>query len=124
MPALLDERCRQVVERHPDAAVAWLLMAAYAYYVEDDPILSDGLFDRLCRDLAARWHQVRHPHAALLCREDLATGSLFALGEESYPPMAIGALRRLREEQQDVAEPAVKETGAPAQDQPAQLALF
>ena len=35
----LDHQCLDVIDSNINMTVPWYLMAAYAYYVEDDPIL-------------------------------------------------------------------------------------
>ena len=71
--------------------VAMYMMAAYAYYVEDDPIRDDWSFApcalRILGD-CEKWS--KHPHCP--SREDLEAGTY--LGE--YPKMGIGALNHYR----------------------------
>ena len=38
------------------------LMAAYAYYVEDDPIMSDWHFDMLAKYLLENYDTIEHQH--------------------------------------------------------------
>ena len=72
--------------------VAMYMMAAYAYYQEDDPIMSDWQFDQLALQLLEeydRWSL--HPH--LPSQDDLRAGTY--LGE--YPKvvqLALNAYRR------------------------------
>lgn len=119
-----DAACRAIVARRPDAAVAWVLMAALAYYEDDDPILTDACFDRLCRELAARWHAVRHPHRHLLTLDDLRAGTAYALDRDAVPSLVRAGLASLRRDGPEVV--AERETApAPAQARaPGQLALF
>ena len=83
------------VTAFPDTGVAWYLMASYAYYWEDDPILSDSAFDQLGKDLLARWDKVQHRHKHLLSEDELRAGSCL-LSKDKYPGMTIGALHHLR----------------------------
>lgn len=39
----------------PDLAARTLIMASYAYYVLDNPLMSDGLYDRLSNHIADKW---------------------------------------------------------------------
>ena len=69
--------------------VAMYLMAAYAYYMDDDPILADFQFDDLAKHLLANIDEMPdHPHKHLLTKDDLSAGTY--LGE--YPGIVIGAL--------------------------------
>lgn len=72
--------------------VARYLMASYAYYIEDDPIMSDGEFDELCKILLENWDKLNHPHKANITKPDLEAGTF--LGE--YPTIVEFALKSYR----------------------------
>lgn len=72
--------------------VARYLMASYAYYVEDDPIMTDGEFDELCKNLLEDWDKIDHPHKANITKSDLEAGTF--LGE--YPTIVKFALKSYR----------------------------
>jgi NAD-dependent DNA ligase len=67
-------------------------MAAYAYYKEDDPIISDYTFDKLALFILENYENINHPHKKYLDHSTLEAGTY--LGE--YPRMAIDSLRLLR----------------------------
>ena len=67
-------------------------MAAYAYYVEDDPILSDAVYDRLVTKIINNWDAIEHHHKHLLDFDQLKAGTY--LGE--YPSRVKGAVKELR----------------------------
>ena len=90
-----DDDCRRIIGQHPNAAVAWFLMASYQYYVDDTPILSDKAFDELAGFLADRWAGIRHPHKHLIAAEDLTAGTGFAIARERYPAIVISAAQRI-----------------------------
>ena len=67
--------------------VAMYLMAAYAYYMDDDPIMSDHDFDMLAQEILVDWDKwSQHPHCPT--QDDLRAGTY--LGE--YPTIVRGAL--------------------------------
>ena len=68
------------------------LMAAYAYYVEDDPIMSDWHFDMLAKYLLENYDTIEHQHKHLVTKDDLRAGTY--LGE--YPLIVRGALNVYR----------------------------
>ena len=72
--------------------VPWYLMASYAYYKEDDPILSDAYFDNLAKRMLDAWDEIEHFHKHLITTIDLAAGSY--LGD--YPERVKGGLEELR----------------------------
>lgn len=49
------------------------------YYEEDDPVITDHLFDRLCRALLRHWHTYEHSLKHLTSAEDLQAGTGFQL---------------------------------------------
>jgi len=71
--------------------VALYMMASYAYYMVDDPIMTDGEFDELAKKLLDNYDQYSsHPHCPT--RDDLRAGTY--LGD--YPQIVIGALEQYR----------------------------
>lgn len=76
--------------KHP---IARYLMCAYAYYVEDAPLISDYEFDSLSKYLLSRYDELEHPHKHLITKNDLIAGTY--LGE--YPEMVKGAVSNYRQ---------------------------
>ena len=72
--------------------IAKYLMCAYAYYVEDDPLISDAEFDELAKFIHKNWDAIDHPHKNLIIPNDLLAGTY--LGE--YPSMIPGAVKSYR----------------------------
>jgi hypothetical protein len=79
-------------------------MAAYAYYVQDDPILTDGGYDSVVRFLEANFDHPRvraHPHFRLVKRcasvekGRVSIPSGHEIGPE-YPALAVSTVRYLR----------------------------
>lgn len=92
---VLDGECKLVLARFPNAVVAWWLMASYAYYIHDMPILSDGLYDELAKDMLSRWDEIEHPHKHLITEDHLRAGSLYDVPASKYPTMTKGAASHL-----------------------------
>lgn len=74
---------RKLVIASPSMAVPHYLMASYQYYVKDDPYLSDGCYDWLCKFLLEHWCEIEHWHKHLIDRKALLAGTGFYLKE--YP---------------------------------------
>ena len=89
---LLDKECQDTCDNNINMLVPWYLMSAYAYYKEDDPILSDAVFDRMAKRIYQHWDEIDHFHKDYLTKEDLHAGTY--LGE--YPSRVEGALKSLR----------------------------
>ena len=74
--------------------IAKYLMCAYAYYEQDDPLISDQEFDELATFILENYDAIDHPHKHLVTKENLEAGTY--LGE--YPNMVIGAVKSYRKE--------------------------
>jgi NAD-dependent DNA ligase len=72
--------------------IAKYLMCAYAYYVEDDALISDAEFDELGKWLLQNYDSVEHMHKHLVTKDDLKAGTY--LGK--YPTMVKGAVKDYR----------------------------
>lgn len=73
--------------------IAKYLMCSYAYYKEDDPLISDAEFDELGKWLLENWDDVDHRHKLYITKHDLEAGTF--LGK--YPSMVPGAVKSYRE---------------------------
>ena len=72
--------------------ISFYLMCAYSYYVEDDPIVGDWLFDNLAKWLEEHIDELEHQHKHLISKDDLKAGTY--LGD--YPEMVKGAVNHFR----------------------------
>lgn len=67
-------------------------MCSYAYYICDAPVISDGLFDKICVDLLKKWDSITHRHKDLITKADLRAGTCLI---SKYPGIVIGAVENL-----------------------------
>lgn len=86
-PASKDLLGKFGVLSHLDRAVGWYLMAAYAYYELDEPLISDLEFDQLAKLLLDNWDNLTHPHKKFLTEEMLQAGTFIG----KYPSIVEGA---------------------------------
>lgn len=77
----LESACKKLTKANPNLLIPWYLMAAYAYYIDDDPIVSDQTFDSMAKKLLKNWDNITHIHKDHITKEDLEAGTF--LGE--YP---------------------------------------
>lgn len=104
---IFDSICRQSQNAGgPNSAVSWWMMACYAYYVEDDPILSDGLFDEICNTIKKNWRKITHEHKRFIDREMVGSGFYV----KDYPDRVMGALRHLRNTQPEIGSDDLERT--------------
>jgi hypothetical protein len=88
----LDYRVNELIQKNINLAIPYYLMSAYAYYKEDDPIISDHTFDSLAVLILSNYDSITHPHKKYITKEDLEAGTY--LGQ--YPALAIDSLKLLR----------------------------
>ena len=92
MQSNYDKVAQDKIDDNINLTVPWYLMAAWAYYEEDNPILSDGYFDNLSRKIMIHWDEINHMHKDFISKDDLEAGSF--LGK--YPSRVEGAVKTLR----------------------------
>ena len=86
-----DDYHKTTARNRHGTPVAMYMMAAYAYYVEDDPIMDDWSFDMLAKQILEDYEtHSKHPHCP--SQDDLRAGTY--LGE--YPLIVRGALDQYR----------------------------
>ena len=89
---IIDTHMNDILSKNENMTIPYYLMASYAYYKQDDPILSDGVFDALAKRILDNFMFIDHYHKDLINLDDLSAGSY--LGK--YPSIVIGALEHLR----------------------------
>ena len=92
---MFNQQCLKAIKETISLSVSWYLMASYLYYHEDESLLSDELFDGLCKVMDARWGEITHVHKHLVERGDLSAGTGFTLALEDYPSIVKSAAERL-----------------------------
>ena len=55
--SIYEKMCLDAIDSKPNMLIPWYIMASYAYYVQDDPLLSDGAFDRLVHRLLDSYNE-------------------------------------------------------------------
>lgn len=85
MTSLSDRKAMDAIGRSRNMLIPWYLIAAYAYYVLDTPVLADATFDEICRMLDDEWDDLEHMHKAWVSRGDLSAGTRMST---AYPSLA------------------------------------
>jgi len=88
-----DRKCVEIIESKPNMMIPWYLMASHAYYTQDDPILSDGLYDELAQRMLSSWNTLEHMHKHLITKEDLSAGTLLCRELPQRIEQAVEALK-------------------------------
>jgi hypothetical protein len=87
-----DKHCIDCISDSINLTIPWYLLASYAYYEEDDPILSDAVFDRLGQKMLKNWETIEHIHKTFITEDMLEAGTFIG----TYPSRIRGALDALR----------------------------
>ena len=92
------DRVSQIAEAainsSPNLLVVWYLLASYAYYKRDKPIISDGLYDTICFLLMEELDAINidHPHAYLCDPVALQAGTAYHI--KDYPSIVVSTAER------------------------------
>lgn len=89
---MFDEYAAKIFSKNINMMVPWYLMAAYAYYQQDNPIFSDSFFDDLAKTLLTVWDDVEHQHKQYITLDMLNAGTYVG----KYPGIVEGAVKQLR----------------------------
>lgn len=89
----IERYFRENIGKNQNMMVPYYLMAAYAYYVQDDPIVGDAFFDHLAKDMLKVYDSIVHRHKHHITKDMLVSGTY--LGE--YPSIVEGAVDDVRE---------------------------
>ena len=89
---MFDQYAAEIFAKNINLMVPWYLMAAYAYYEQDAPILSDSFFDDLAKTLLVVCNDVQHRHKQYITVDMLNAGTYIG----KYPGIVEGAVEQLR----------------------------
>ena len=62
-------------ELSPNRCVAFYMMSSYLYYEKDKQVLTDSMFDNICKKILKTWDTIDHPHKELIDKESLEAGT-------------------------------------------------
>jgi hypothetical protein len=89
---IAEKQFWDTTDKNNNMLVPWYLMAAYAYYEQDDPILEDTTFDKMAKKLKENWNEVEHMHKHLINTDMLDAGTYIG----DYPQYVKGAVADIR----------------------------
>lgn len=87
----LDGKVEPLISGNIHLLVPWYLILSYAYYYLDVSLVSDELYDRLCKRLYAALSSfdIEHRHMGLCDLDALSAGTAYHLYSKDYPGMAV-----------------------------------
>ena len=75
--------------KNPNMLVPYYLMYSYAYYKENESLITDSEYDQICQDLITNWDNITHWHKPLLSLESLKAGTGYDIAK--YPNRVVSA---------------------------------
>jgi len=91
----LDVYVKQLVATKINLAVSWWLIASYAYYILDETLISDELFDELTQVIKLNFDRIEHINKDLITEDRLSAGSAYDL--RLYPTRVMSVTQQLLE---------------------------
>ena len=76
----------------PNMLVPYYLMYSYAYYKENESLISDTEYDDICKQIIEKWDNITHWHKSLLTLDALKAGTGYDI---EYPNRVISAAKLL-----------------------------
>ena len=79
-------------QNNPNMLVPYYLMYSYAYYKENESLISDTEYDNICKQIIEKWDNITHWHKSLLTLDALKAGTGYDI---KYPNLVISAAKLL-----------------------------
>ena len=79
-------------QNNPNMLVPYYLMYSYAYYKENESLISDTEYDDICKQIIDKWDNITHWHKSLLTLDALKAGTGYDI---KYPNRVISAAKLL-----------------------------
>ena len=74
-------------QNNPNMLVPYYLMYSYAYYKENESLISDTEYDDICKQIIDKWDNITHWHKSLLTLDALKAGTGYDIEYPNTPVM-------------------------------------
>lgn len=91
---MYDTKVNKLIEKNQNMLVPWYLLASYAYYVLDSPLISDECYDNIVKMILKKWIFIDHYHKHFLDYDSLKAGTFLG----AYPTIVIDTATGLSNE--------------------------
>jgi hypothetical protein len=75
----------EIYNLSPNRLVPIYLMCSYAYYILNESLVSDDVYDACCKRLLNEWGNITHKHRIIIDKESLPSTTGFTYHVEDYP---------------------------------------
>lgn len=84
----LDNQARKAYKESASSVIYFIVLASYLYYIRDESVLSDEVFDKLCKLVIDK--KIKHKLLSHLITDDrMRAGSLFDVKVTQYPEFIV-----------------------------------
>jgi hypothetical protein len=84
----LDNQARVAYKQSPASVIYFIVLSSYLYYIRDESVLSDEVFDKLCKLVLDK--KIKHKLLSSLITDDrMSAGSLFDVKSNQYPMFIV-----------------------------------
>lgn len=97
----LDHYVKGLVANKINLAVSWWLIASYAYYLLDENLISDELFDELTQVIKLNFDTIEHVNKDLITEDRLSAGSAYDI--RVYPIRVMSVTHHLLDKMKQVS---------------------
>ena len=82
-------------DKNKNMLVPYYLMLSYLYYKDNTSLVSDEVYDNLCKTLLDKFDEVKHFHKHLIKKEALTAGTGYDIVYNSRIVSAAMALKKV-----------------------------
>lgn len=84
----LDNQARKSYKESTSSVIYYICLASYLYYLKNESVLSDEVFDKLCKLVLD--NKIKHKLLSHLITDDrMRAGSLFDVKANQYPVFIV-----------------------------------
>jgi len=76
----------------PSRCVSLYMMSSYLYYQKNESVLSDELFDQICKKILDNWKDIKHSHKRRIKKVNLVCGTGYTI--KKYPSIVVSSAER------------------------------
>jgi hypothetical protein len=81
----IDSYVRGCFKANKNTSVSWFLICSYCYYIRHSALISDTMFDGMCKWMLDNYESLEHVNLTMVDKGMLQAGTAFNLKREDYP---------------------------------------
>lgn len=96
-----DKYCCNLLLKNKHMAIPLFILTSYAYYVQDDPVVTDACYDFIFKFMLTYWKEIEHMHKDVVFAAlgaGSTTGSGYAIKYPSRIKYVVADMRKITHE--------------------------